>query len=142
MTATDNGLPLDVNVFNSSDIGGRQAKYDPDLGSPNEKCPGGGPGVGVGGEPGALFPNCVPQNNLLIIQNENNTEDEPNDRPLGGCFIIEFQQPVELINMGLLDMEEPRINITVSKFIVFYEAIKVLSFTILTLSNLFSFSSL
>ena len=31
---------------------------DPDLGSPNSKCPGGGPGVGVGGEPGKPGENC------------------------------------------------------------------------------------
>lgn len=33
---------------------------DPDLGSPNEHCPGGGPGIGTGGVPGAEGANCHP----------------------------------------------------------------------------------
>lgn len=33
---------------------------DPDLGSPNSLCPGGGPGVGIGGGPGTEGENCVP----------------------------------------------------------------------------------
>jgi hypothetical protein len=117
VTATDQGSPLDVNVFNSSAIRNRNPKFDPDLGSPNEKCANPGPGVGVGGRPSSPFPNCVPQNNLLIIQNKNNTEDDPNDSSFGGCFIVAFERPVVLLNMGLLDMEEPNITITVSNFV-------------------------
>jgi hypothetical protein len=124
VTATKDGETLDVNVFNSSDVGGRTSKFDTDLGSPNENCPNPGPGIGDGGKPGALYPNCVPQNNLLIIQNKNNLEDDPNDSPFGGCFIIEFQQSVELVNMGLLDMEEPSINISVSQFMACHESNK------------------
>jgi hypothetical protein len=44
-----------VNVFNSSKIEGIQPRFDPDLGSPNALCPGGGPGRGVGGVPNATF---------------------------------------------------------------------------------------
>jgi hypothetical protein len=33
---------------------------DPDLGSPNSKCPIPGPGIGTGGEPGKIGANCVP----------------------------------------------------------------------------------
>jgi hypothetical protein len=106
VTAANNGNSLNVNVFNSSDIAGRDSRYDPDLGSPNEFCPNKGPGVGKGGKPGSPFPNCVPQNNLLIIQNKNFAEADPNDSPFGGCFIFEFERSVVLLNMGLLDMEE------------------------------------
>ena len=41
-----------------------------------------------------------------ICKNKANEENDPNDSPVGGCFIIEFQQSVELLNMGLLDMED------------------------------------
>jgi hypothetical protein len=112
VTATEKGSRRDVNVFNSSDIKGPNPKYDPDLGTPNKDCPGGGPGVGDGGRPNSPFPNCVSQNNLLIIQDEDHGENTPNDSPIGGCFIIEFERPVTLINMGLLDMEEsPRVSV-------------------------------
>jgi hypothetical protein len=104
VTATRKGNTLDVNVFNSSDIAGRC--YDPDLGSPNEFCPNRGPGIGKGGRPRSAFPNCVPQNNLLIIQNKDYDENDPNDSPCGGCFIFEFERSVVLLNMGLLDIEE------------------------------------
>jgi hypothetical protein len=118
VTATKGGEMLDVNVFNSSAIKGRNPKFDPDLGSPNEFCPNKGPGIGRGGRPTSPFPNCVPQNNLLIIQNKANGENDPNDSPVGGCFILEFQQSVDLINMGLLDMEEG-ISVKVSQLIGF-----------------------
>ena len=61
---------------------------DPDLGAPNEACPGGGPGVGAGGSPASDFPNCDPIGNVLMIQNEN--DSEPDDSPDGGCIVIEF----------------------------------------------------
>jgi hypothetical protein len=106
VSAFKRGEPREVNVFNSSDITNRDPNNDPDLGSPNEFCENGGPGVGNGGKPGAPFPNCVPQNNLLIIQNTANEEGDPNDSPDGGCLIFEFERSVDLLNMGLLDMEE------------------------------------
>jgi hypothetical protein len=105
-----NGKPRNVNVFDSSDIKGR--KFDPDLGSPNRRCPDKGPGRGRGGGPKTDFPNCVPQDNLLIIQNTNYDESTPNYSPNGGCMYIEFEKEVTLFDMGLLDMEEP-ITITV-----------------------------
>jgi hypothetical protein len=77
---------------------------DPDLGSPNRHCPGGGPGKGKGGRPDAPFPNCMPQGNLLIIQNSN--ASVPNDSPDGGCMMFEFRRGVNLVNIGLLDVEE------------------------------------
>ena len=35
---------------------------------PNVKCPGGGVGIGAGGEPGHPGENCAPLGNILIIQ--------------------------------------------------------------------------
>jgi hypothetical protein len=70
--ASNSGEPRNVNVFNSSDIKGTHPKFDPDLGSPNRLCPSKGPGRGRGGRPNGPFPNCIPQGNLLIIQDNNN----------------------------------------------------------------------
>jgi hypothetical protein len=39
---------------------------DPDLGSPNSKCPFPGPGIGVGGEPGKIGSNCIPVGSKYI----------------------------------------------------------------------------
>jgi hypothetical protein len=111
VTAEDpEGAPRNVNVFDSADIKGTETKYDPDLGAPNRAC--GlvngkrGPGIGAGGRPTAPFPNCLEQGNLLIIQNTNNTETDPNDSPLGGCMIFDFARKMNLFDMGLLDVEE------------------------------------
>jgi hypothetical protein len=103
----DNGRK--VNVFNSSVV-----TQDPDLGSPNQACPGGGPGVGAGGGPTTEFPNCKAQGNLLIIQNPLVPANTPNDAADGGCITIEFARGIELANMGLLDLEEDNSEISVS----------------------------
>ena len=99
-----------MNVFNSSDIRSSDPSDDPDLGSPNQFCNPSGPGIGDGGDPtlpGNQFPNCEPQGNLLIIQDPSQpNETMPNDSLPGGCLIIEFEDPVELVNMGTLDFEE------------------------------------
>jgi hypothetical protein len=104
-----------VNVFNSSDIEGRNPIFDPDLGSPNEACQGGGPGIGDGGGPDAPFPNCVPQGNLLIIQDPRAEvdPDKANDSPFGGCITFDFDTPIETVNTGILDVEEFGVSITV-----------------------------
>jgi hypothetical protein len=103
-----------VNVFNSSNIKNSNPINDPDLGSPNEACPGGGPGIGEGGKPDAPFPNCVPQGNLLIIQDPRADPDIANDSGLGGCITFEFSSPIEIVNTGILDSEEPGVSVTVS----------------------------
>lgn len=108
-----------VNVFDSFNIrskrgGGGQAG-DTDLGSPNNKCRGGGPGIGRGGTPDSRFPNCDAQGNLLIIQDPREPNQMiPNDSGYGGCLTLSFASGgVQLVNMGLLDVEEP-VTITVS----------------------------
>lgn len=107
-----------VNVFDSTSIRSRRRNNDSDLGAPNEACPGGGPGVGNGGKPNAMFPNCAPQGNLLIIQNENEPVSNPNDSANGGCLVFEFAQPMNLINFGILDIDETGLaNITVSTMV-------------------------
>jgi hypothetical protein len=93
-----------INVFDSANVRSRLPGDDSDLGAPNERCPDGGPGVGAGGGPDGAYPNCSPQGNLLIIQNPE--EEDANDSPFGGCITVEFIRYVELVDMGLLDLEE------------------------------------
>jgi hypothetical protein len=113
VSAMEGALLRQINVFNSSDIRGRNDSYNPDLGSPNEMCTPSGPGIGHGGTPGGPFSNCEPQGNLLVIQNPNIVnQSEPNDSPFGGCLKFDFDTEVDMINMGLLDVEEA-LNITV-----------------------------
>ena len=71
-----------------------------------------GSGVGVGGEPGEPGENCVPQGNVLIIQEDD--EEEPNDREGGGMITFEFQPNVEVFEIGLMDIEGNDSSITVS----------------------------
>ena len=95
-----------LNIFDSSNILSDNNKNDPDLGTPNRACPGGGPGKGTGGKPDAAFPNCEPEGNLLIIQNESIDPSEPNDSAYGGCILFEFVQPVTLLDFGVMDIDE------------------------------------
>lgn len=55
-------------IFDTANPGADDATGDPDLGSPNIMCPGGGVGIGAGGEPGKTGENCAPLGNVLIIQ--------------------------------------------------------------------------
>ena len=89
---------------------------DKDLGSPNQACPGGGPGVGDGGgpflkdnedsndektpNPGA---NCDPQGNALIIQESN--KDFADDSLHGGEIVFSFVKgPVTLRHVTVMDI--------------------------------------
>ena len=111
MTVTSDGL--NVNVFDSANIRSNDPSDDPDLGSPSQLC--GGPGVGKGGVPGSPFPNCVPQGNIMVLQNTDYPESEPNDSPDGGCMIFTFDYPVTVTDFGVLDIEEENlVEITVS----------------------------
>lgn len=82
---------------------------DPDLGTPNEKCPGGGKGVGAGGKPSGdpanpnAGENCINQGNALIIQ-EGVTYDPPDDNVDGGWIKIIFKS--NLINGYTLMSEQ------------------------------------
>ena len=90
-------------LFNTSDVGDQELG-DPDLGSPNEKCSPPGPGVGVGGEPGMPGENCVPQGNVLIIQ-EADTE-QPDDNVDGGTITFEFVSTADTVyEIGLMDID-------------------------------------
>ena len=94
------------------DTGSIDLNGDEDLGSPNEMCDNLGSGVGAGGEPGEPGENCVPQGNVLIIQEDD--EEEPNDREGGGMIIFDFLPGVKVIEIGLMDIEGNDSSITVS----------------------------
>jgi hypothetical protein len=90
-------------LFNTSDVGD-DIVGDPDLGSPNKKCDPSGPGVGVGGEPGQPGENCVPQGNVLIIQDEDT--DQPDDNVDGGTITFDFAETVDFVyDIGLMDVD-------------------------------------
>eukprot|EP00545_Synedropsis_sp_CCMP1620_P006852 CAMPEP_0119014086 /NCGR_PEP_ID=MMETSP1176-20130426/9344_1 /TAXON_ID=265551 /ORGANISM="Synedropsis recta cf, Strain CCMP1620" /LENGTH=699 /DNA_ID=CAMNT_0006967225 /DNA_START=59 /DNA_END=2158 /DNA_ORIENTATION=- len=76
---------------------------DWDMGSPNEACDNAGPGVGAGGSPGSNpYENCVPQGNLLIIQEDEITK--PNGNTHGGEFRFAFDRPAKVDTLGLMDV--------------------------------------
>jgi hypothetical protein len=79
---------------------------DLDLGSPNEKCIGGGPGVGVGGGPEKPYPNCKPLGNVLIIQESNKTEVD--DNYLGGNITFSFATSAVVQSLGILDIDDDK----------------------------------
>jgi hypothetical protein len=89
-------------IFDTSYPGTDHFTGDPDLGSPNEKCAGGGPGIGAGGEPGSPGENCEPLGNVLTIQESN--KGTVDDNSAGGTISFNFGRPVKLEHIGLLDM--------------------------------------
>jgi hypothetical protein len=89
-------------IFDSS----KPTGYDWDLGTPNHKCPGGGPGIGIGGEPGKPGENCIPQGNLLIVQESNKYDAD--DNLYGGVIAFTFDSPTRIGHLGILDMEYGR----------------------------------
>jgi hypothetical protein len=95
-----------VNVFDSSRPTTSNPNNDPDLGTPNRDCPGGGPGIGNGGKRSSPWPNCVSQGNLIIIQDPNKPPGLANDNQYGGCITFEFTNPVQMVDMGILDLDE------------------------------------
>jgi hypothetical protein len=122
--AFQGNLSRSVNVFDTSNIRSSRARDDTDLGSPNQGC--GGPGVGEGGRPDAAFPNCVAQGNALIIQDPR-VSNRPNDSGFGGCFVFQFFRQIELVNMAMLDVNEPNVSIKVKADLMIHWS--VVSFT-------------
>jgi len=97
---------------------------DPDLGAPNHQCPGttdpdrfygqggdeGDPHAGLGGK----GENCKERGNVLIIEENTPTNAQKadpvawgkwDDSAKGGYFFFEFDPPVRLENIGLMDID-------------------------------------
>jgi hypothetical protein len=90
-------------VFDTNNPGdGRNGIGDPDLGSPNESC--GGPGEGYGSEMGSQYENCVPLNNVLVIQDQ----DQPQwgDFCGGGSIDFMFTDKVFIKELAILDIDD------------------------------------
>jgi hypothetical protein len=87
-------------LFNSSQPTGN----DFELGSPNAFCDDDGPGWGEGGVPGKLGANCIPQGNVLIIQENNTDLTIPDDNAQGGRLIFSFDSPTRIGHLGLMSM--------------------------------------
>jgi hypothetical protein len=85
---------------------GTAADGDPDLGSPNSKCKGGGPGVGLGGEPGMPGQNCKALNNVLIIQEDD--KKSPDDNHGGGTLTFDFDGPVAINTISMINVEDDK----------------------------------
>lgn len=97
-------------VFDTANPGGSQG--DTDLGSPNENCPGGGPGIGNGGKPGQPYSNCVPLGYVLIVQESN--KSTPDDNAGGGTILFTFDTPIAVETLYILDIDENRyVDVTV-----------------------------
>lgn len=66
---------------------------DPDLGTPNETCAAGAPGIGDGGECPGAFANDKPLGNIAIVAEDlvdadnDDLIDDPDDADLGGQYI-------------------------------------------------------
>lgn len=107
-------------VFDSSMPSGG----DIDLGSPNETCVGGGPGVGTAGELGMPNENCDAQGNLLIVHERcaelaGVTVRDPDDVDVVGSMLsFDFAAigPVVIESMVLLDVEAVEPNALVELF--------------------------
>jgi hypothetical protein len=84
---------------------------DPDLGTPNQTCPGGGPGVGAGGQVGMPGENCVFLGKLLCVPehindpNNDDIVDDPNDEAGGQFIVFEFDFPVIIDRITILDID-------------------------------------
>ena len=94
---------------------------DPDLGSPNESCPGGGIGIGAGGQVGSPYENCEALGNVLV-QDEYGADYPPSDSKKPGTMIFSFDNQmwpngVDLSSITILDTQEQKdIKITVRVF--------------------------
>ncbi len=99
------GHPDKAIIFDSANPSGG----DDDLGTPNEDF--GGPGIGSGGEQGEPGENNTALNKLLIIaedivdSNNDGFVDDPDDEAYGGSIYFDFDEPVKVSNVKLVDID-------------------------------------
>jgi hypothetical protein len=74
---------------------------DTRLASPNRDC--GGRGGGWGGKRGSNFENCSPLQNVLLVQNKNQTE--PNDNGYPSYITFDFDKPVNLQEISIIESD-------------------------------------
>jgi hypothetical protein len=116
VSVVNNSGPQSLIIFDSANPTGE----DPDLGTPNQTCPGGGPGVGIGGQVGQPGENCVPLGNLLIIAedivdgNLNGLVDDPDDDLNGGTITFTWNSPTSPTRIILMDIDNESAAVSVS----------------------------
>ncbi|WP_253155892.1 RHS repeat-associated core domain-containing protein [Stieleria tagensis] len=93
MTVSTNDPNKPAMIFDSSAPTGG----DSDLGTPNRRFD--GPGLGNAGAT-----NTTAQGNILIISEDNDAAD-PDDNAAGGVLVFDFEAPVMLDEIGLLDVQ-------------------------------------
>jgi hypothetical protein len=93
--SSSGGFGVEPRIFDSSN-----PINDEDLGSPNEACDSGGPGVGEGGFPD----NCEAQKNVLIIEESGGKYADDNE--FGGSISFNFEDAVDISAIGLIDIDE------------------------------------
>ena len=104
--STSGGFLTFPRLFNTS-VANDTEFDDGHLGSPNENCDPAGPGVGVGGDPGAQGANCDRQGNVLIIQDNNDNRIRPRDSKTGGVISFSFDSRVKSVNeIGLMSINK------------------------------------
>ncbi|MEM0998735.1 MAG: hypothetical protein AAGN35_16875 [Bacteroidota bacterium] len=95
----------DVIIFNSAQPSGG----DWDLGTPNQAY--GGPGIGSGGT-NPMGINNVPEGNIIILAEnvrDNNNDgfvDNPDDDAAGGTITFDFDDPITLNQLLLVDLDD------------------------------------
>lgn len=94
---------------------------DPDLGSPNTTCPGGGPGIGAGGQVGQPGENCLSHNNVLIMPTRDDSDNDgfidgnPDDDANGGTISFYFSSEVSIDFTEILDQESQE-SLTINSY--------------------------
>jgi len=85
-------------------------QHDNDLLTPNEGFEVDGVqgiGVGAGGAPGAVGENSRPLGNVMILQSTDDANDPlADDSSAGGTMIFNFDQPVRVHQIGILDIDD------------------------------------
>ncbi|MCZ6569294.1 MAG: hypothetical protein O7B23_03915, partial [Deltaproteobacteria bacterium] len=109
-------LPSNAAVIFDSDCTGGCSGEDPDLGSPNKTCPGGGPGKGDGGEFGQPNENCTRREKILIVADDlvdsspaDGFVDDPDDNAGPSQLAFDFSAVgpghVTVISLTIMDVE-------------------------------------
>lgn len=86
-------------IFDSSNPSGG----DVDLGTPHKDF--GGPGIGRAGRAGSPVANSISRGKVLILSTDDDSSN-PNDHRFGGYVLFNFEVPMIVKEIGLLDNEE------------------------------------
>ena len=77
-----------------------------------EDCDPEGPGSGLGGSPNADYANCGFEGNFLILQQDDEPGTPYDKRQKGGCIRLQFEVPIDLVDLRVLDVDTGRVEVT------------------------------